>query len=189
MTYPATASQTVGPYFKIGLQYLDSNSLCSEAAAGVHIRVSGQVFDGDGVGVPDAQLELWQADDQGRFAGYDPSGRGDVSDGFGGFARVPVNEHGAFHFSTVYPGSVASPDGGQQAPHVVVMLSMRGLLKHLYTRIYFSGEALNEQDEILQAVPADRRATLFAREEPEGSKHYRFDIHLQGENETVFFQY
>ncbi len=189
MSYPATASQTVGPYFKIGLQYLDSNALCTEAAPGIHITVSGQVFDGDGVPVPDAQLELWQADDLGRFAGHDPSGRGEASDGFVGFARVPVNEHGAFHFSTVYPGSVMAPDVTRQAPHIVVMLSMRGLLKHLYTRIYFAGDALNADDPILTAVPVDRRGTLLAHEEEEGSEQYRMNIHLQGDDETVFFEY
>ena len=183
MSYPATASQTVGPYFKIGLEYLDSHALCTEASTGVHITVAGQVFDGDGVPVPDALLELWQADDLGRFAGHD-----EVSEGFGGFARVPVDEHGGFHFRTVYPGSVAGPDGTLQAPHIVVMLSMRGLLKHLYTRIYFAGDALNEGDPILTAVPVDRRGTLLAHE-VEGSKQYRINIYLQGETETVFFEY
>jgi len=189
MSYPATASQTVGPYFTIGLAYLDCNSLCTDAAPGVHLTVSGQVFDGEGVPVPDAQLELWQADDQGRFAGYDPSERGEVSEGFGGFARVPVDQYGAFHFHTIYPGSVPSPDGTAQAPHIVIVLSMRGLLKHLYTRIYFAGNPLNETDAILQAVPAERRSTLIADITPESPGQYRFNIRLQGENETVFFKY
>ncbi len=189
MSYPATASQTVGPYFKIGLAYLDGNRLCTDTAAGVHITVSGQVFDGEEVPVPDAQLELWQADDQGRFAGHDPTERGAVSEGFAGFARVPVDQHGAFHFHTVFPGSVTSPDGTANAPHIVVVLSMRGLLKHLYTRIYFAGNPLNDTDPILQAVPADRRSTLTADPTPGSPDQYRFDIHLQGENETVFFKY
>ena len=189
MSYPATASQTVGPYFKIGLAYLDSNSLCTDATPGRHITVSGQVFDGEGVPVPDAQLELWQADDQGRFASYDPAERGEVSTGFAGFARVPVDQHGGFNFRTIFPGSVPAPDGSLQAPHIVVVLSMRGLLKHLYTRIYFAGNPLNETDTVLQAVPADRRATLIAEATTESPKQYRFNIRLQGDNETVFFKY
>jgi len=189
MSYAATASQTVGPYFKIGLSYLDCNALCTEATPGQHIGVSGQVFDGQGFPVPDAQLELWQADDQGRFAGYDPTERGEVSPGFEGFARVPVDQHGGFNFRTIFPGSVPAPDGSSQAPHIVVVLSMRGLLKHLYTRIYFAGNPLNDTDPILQAVPVDRRATLLADVTPDNPKQYRFNIRLQGDNETVFFKY
>jgi protocatechuate 3,4-dioxygenase alpha subunit len=189
MSFPATASQTVGPYFKIGLSYLDADSLCTAAAPGTHITVSGQVFDGEGVPVPDAQLELWQADDQGRFSGYDPAERGEVSPGFGGFARVPVDQHGAFFFRTVMPGSVPTLDGAAQAPHIAVVLSMRGLLKHLYTRIYFGGSPLNDTDPILQTIPADRRATLLATATGDTPSQYRINIRLQGENETVFFKY
>jgi len=189
MNCPATASQTVGPYFKIGLAYLDSNSLCTEAVPGVHIAVSGQIFDGEEVPVPDAQLELWQADDQGRFSGYDPTARGPVAEGFSGFARVPVDQHGAFNFHTILPGSVPMIDGTPQAPHIVVVLSMRGLLKHLYTRIYFAGNPRNGEDPILQAISPERRSTLLAEPDPESPGQYRFNIHLQGENETVFFQY
>ena len=189
MSYPATASQTVGPYFTIGLAYLDSNALCTDAAPGKHIKVLGQVFDGEGVPVPDAQLELWQADDQGRFSGYDPRECGEVSKGFVGFARVPVDARGCFHFGTVLPGSVPAPDGSSQAPHIVVMLSMRGLLRHLYTRIYFAENPLNDTDPILHIVPAERRATLIAEATPENPRQYLFNIRLQGESETVFFQY
>jgi len=189
VSYPATASQTVGPYFGIGLSYLDSAALCREDAPGRHISVSGQIFDANGAQVPDAQLELWQADDQGRFAGYDPAESGGVSEGFIGFARVPVDGNGVFKFHTVYPGSVVNLDGTTQAPHIVLMLSMRGLLKHLYTRIYFAGDPLNSEDAVLSAVPAERRQTLLA-ELPEGSTNeYRWNVKLQGTDETVFFQY
>ena len=154
MSHPATASQTVGPYFRIGLSYLDSAALCTESAPGEHITITGQVFDADGTPVPDGQLEVWQADDQGRFAGFDPSERGAVSEGFVGFARVPLDERGAFKFHTVVPGSVPMLNGTAQAPHIVVLVSMRGLLKHLYSRIYFEGNPLNRQDPVLSAVPA-----------------------------------
>ena len=189
MNHPATTSQTVGPYFRIGLSYLDSSALCSEATPGQHITVSGQIFDADGVPVPDAQLELWQADDQGRFAGYDPSESGIVSDGFTGFARIPVDDRGTFKFHTVYPGSVAAQDSKSQAPHVVLMLSMRGILKHLYTRIYFAGDPLNGDDPVLSAVPSERRKTLFAELMQGSSNEYLWNVRLQGADETVFFQY
>lgn len=189
MSYPATASQTVGPYFRIGLSYLDSPGLCTEAAAGTHITVTGQIFDANGAHVPDAQLELWQADDQGRFAGYDPAESGGVSDGFTGFARVPVDERGVFKFHTIYPGSVANLDGTAQAPHIVLILSMRGLLKHLYTRIYFAGDPLNGDDAVLSAVPEERRKTLLAELTAGSTNEYLWNVKLQGADETVFFQY
>jgi len=189
MSYPATASQTVGPYFRIGLSYLDSPALCTNAAPGEHITISGQVFDADGTPVTDGQLELWQADDQGRFAGYDPTERGAVSEGFVGFARVPLDERGAFKFHTVIPGSVPAPDGSVQAPHIVVMLSMRGLLKHLYSRIYFYGNPLNELDPVLTLVPTSRRQTLCAELVPGSTDAYLWKVRLQGDGETVFFQY
>ena len=189
MSLPATASQTVGPYFRIGLAYLDSPALCTEAVPGKHITITGQIFDANGTPVPDGQLEVWQADDQGRFSGYDPTERGAVSEGFVGFARVPVDERGVFRFHTVVPGSVPTLDGVAQAPHIVVMLSMRGLLKHLYTRVYFAGDALNEQDPVLTAVPTARRRTLLAEALPGSADEYRWNVWLQGEDETVFFQY
>lgn len=189
MSCPATASQTVGPYFRIGLSHLDSSALCSESAPGKHMTVSGQIFDADGALVTDAQLELWQADDQGRFAGYDPSESGIVSDGFIGFARVPVDERGVFKFHTVYPGCVATLDGTLQAPHIVLMLSMRGILKHLYSRIYFAGDPLNGDDPVLLAVPSERRKTLLAELTPGSSNEYLWNVRLQGADETVFFQY
>jgi protocatechuate 3,4-dioxygenase alpha subunit len=192
MSVPATASQTVGPYFSIGLSYRNSIATCAEATEGEHIEISGQVFDGEGVPVPDAQLELWQADAKGRFAGLDPSDpseHGPASPGFQGFARVPTNEEGAFHLHTVRPGAVTGPSGTLQAPHIVVLLSMRGLLRHLFTRIYFSNEPLNTSDPVLLAIPPERRPTLFAQPIEGQPQSYRLDIRLQGENETVFFMY
>ena len=189
MSFPATASQTVGPYFRIGLSYLDSPAVCTEAAPGEHISITGQVFDADGNPVTDGQLEIWQADDQGRFAGFDATERGAVSEGFVGFARVPLDERGAYKFRTVIPGSVPTLDGTGQAPHIVVMLSMRGLLKHLYTRIYFDANPLNDQDPILAAVPPDRRSTLCAQLIAGCTDAYVWNVRLQGEDETVFFAY
>jgi protocatechuate 3,4-dioxygenase, alpha subunit len=189
MSVPATASQTVGPYFSIGLSRMNGVALCSEAVAGEHIEISGRVFDGNGHLVPDAQLELWQPDNEGRFAGIDHAGVGSSSDQFVGFARVPTDEQGAFRFHTVLPGTVTLLDGTPQAPHIVVLLSMRGLLKHLFTRIYFAGRPENQNDPILLAIPAERRSTLYAQPRDDNSKHLLWNIHLQGEDETVFFQY
>jgi protocatechuate 3,4-dioxygenase alpha subunit len=189
VTYPATASQTVGPYFRIGLSYLNTAALCTESTPGEHISISGQLFDGAGVPVPDAQLELWQPDAEGLFAGLDPSENGTPADGFVGFARVPTDENGGFTFHTIRPGCVQMLDGTLQAPHIVLLLSMRGLLKHLHTRIYFAGDPRNDNDPVLLAVPAERSSTLFAQPSAENPTHYRWNIQLQGKAETVFFQY
>jgi protocatechuate 3,4-dioxygenase alpha subunit len=188
MSVPATASQTVGPYYKIGLEYRCGHTLCSDDAPGEHIELTGMLYDGDGVPVPDAQLELWQADDQGRYVGLD-SGTGPSSEGFAGFARVAFDEAGCYRFHTVKPGVVTAPDGCSYAPHILVLIFMRGLLRHLYTRIYFDGEPANETDAALQAVPADRRDTLIAKRVEGKPNEYLWNIHLQGDNETAFFAY
>jgi protocatechuate 3,4-dioxygenase alpha subunit len=187
MKTPATSSQTVGPYFSIGLSYQNGTEACSAETPGEHVEISGQLFDGDGVPVPDAQLEIWQADASGRFAGVDATGAGSAPVGFAGFVRMATDERGGFCFRTVVPGSVADPAGGGQAPHIAVVLFMRGLLRHLYTRIYFEGIAQNQSDRVLLAVPEERRNTLIAR--AEGVGRYVWNIHMQGDNETVFFEY
>jgi protocatechuate 3,4-dioxygenase alpha subunit len=187
MTTPATCSQTVGPYFSIGLEYRNNPRLCSPETPGEHLTVSGQVFDGAGIPVPDAQLELWQADAAGRFCGLAPQNENAPASAFIGFARVFVDEQGAFRFHTIRPGAVSEGDGSQQAPHIVVLLFMRGILKHLITRIYFEGDARNESDSLLLAVPQERRPTLVAC--PNQAGEYIWNIHLQGDLETVFFNY
>ena len=107
---------------------------------------------------------------------------------FKGFGRCPTDAKGVFWFETVKPGAVPAPDGKPQAPHIVLAVFARGLLTHLYTRLYFSDEAANASDPILKLVPADRRDTLIAKKETQAGKtFYRFDIRLQGEGETVFF--
>ena len=137
--------------------------------------------------VPDAQLEIWQANPQGRH----PKPRAAQSETgaphFSGFGRTPTNAHGEFHFTTVKPGAVAGPNGSVQAPHIVVLIFMRGLLKHLATRIYFSGDPRNDSDPILLHVPVERRATLIAVNQPSAHNRFEWNILLQGENETVFF--
>jgi protocatechuate 3,4-dioxygenase, alpha subunit len=191
-----TPSQTVGPFFKYGLtsggkyDWNDAftNNLVTLDASGERIRLEGRVFDGDGQPVPDAMLEVWQADAQGRFA--DPKGGGALPNAaFRGFGRCDTDENGTYAFDTIKPGQVADPDGKPQAPHILLAVFARGMLRHLYTRIYFGDEAANAADPVLAIVPAERRSTLIAaRESGNGNAVYRLDLRLQGDNETVFFE-
>jgi len=190
-----TPSQTVGPFYAYGLtpdgayEWNDAfgNNLVTPDASGERIRVGGRVFDGDGAPVPDAMLEIWQADAQGRF--NDPQDKRALPNAsFRGFGRCGTNPNGEYAFDTIKPGAVPDPDGKPQAPHILLAIFARGMLLHLYTRIYFEGEDANSADPVLALVPADRRDTLIAtRDERSGSAVYRFDIHLQGGGETVFF--
>jgi len=187
MSGPSTPSQTVGPFYSIGFAWLERVDLAEGASADTRVTVRGRVIDGDGKPVPDAVLEIWQADAQGRYA--HPEGSADVagSGKFFGFGRVPVNEQGEFCFTTIKPGPVIAPDGAKHAPHLAISIFMRGLLRRLVTRIYFPDESLNQNDPVLAVVSLERRATLIARA-PEADKHSLiWDVHLQGENETVFF--
>ena len=183
MTLPVTGSQTVGPFFRIGMAPLFREGMAPEGTAGERVTLYGRLLDGDGVGIPDATIEIWQADAQGKYVGAEEE-RG----GFTGFGRVPTNEKGEFRFTTIKPGAVPGPGGSPQAPHVVVIVFMRGLLRHLVTRIYFANDAANENDAILRLVPAERRHTLFARRDGASGTAFKWDIHMQGENETVFFE-
>ncbi len=187
-----TPSQTVGPFFKYGLtpggQYdwndAFTSNLITADVSGERIRIEGRVFDGDGVAVPDCMLEVWQADSQGRFA--DPQDKRALPNAkFRGFGRCGTDNNGAYSFDTIKPGSVPDPDGKAQAPHILLAVFGRGMLRHLYTRIYFADEAANAADPVLALVPADRRATLIAGRKGDGV--YTLDIRLQGDGETVFF--
>jgi protocatechuate 3,4-dioxygenase alpha subunit len=190
-----TPSQTVGPYFAYGLtsngkyDWNDafSNNLVTADTSGERIRVEGRVFDGDGAPMADCMLEIWQADAQGRFS--DPQdNRALPNSSFKGFGRIGTDANGGYAFDTIKPGQVADPDGKPQAPHLVLAVFARGMLLHLYSRIYFDGEASNVSDPVLALVPADRRHTLIATRQPgSGNAVYRLDIHMQGDNETVFF--
>jgi protocatechuate 3,4-dioxygenase, alpha subunit len=190
-----TPSQTVGPFFKYGLtpnrQYAWNDAftanLVTPDASGDRIRVEGTVYDGDGAPVPDCMLEVWQADAQGRFS--DPQDqRALPNTAFRGFGRCGTDGEGRYCFDTIKPGHVADPDGKPQAPHLLLAVFARGMLRHLYTRIYFDGEAANGSDPVLALVPAGRRATLLAKRQPgNGSAVYKLDLRLQGGEETVFF--
>jgi protocatechuate 3,4-dioxygenase alpha subunit len=177
-----TPSQTVGPFLSIGLPWPDGPFVVLDADPN-GFWVHGVVTDGAGEPVPDALVETWQADPDGRFDHPDDP-RGAVS-GFRGFGRCPTDDTGRYAIRTLKPGPVPGPDGAPQAPHVDVSVLARGLLHRVVTRVYFADEPdANTADPVLLTVPADRRATLIAMPDEEG---YRFDIRLQGEQETVFF--
>ena len=186
-----TPSQTVGPFFAYGLaphnrcdwkpsanydwkETIGAN-LITPDATGQKIHIEGRV------------LEIWQADAQGRYA----HARGEKprpNAKFTGFGRSATDKDGVFSFDTIKPGSVPGPEGKPQAPHIVVCIFSRGMLRQIYTRLYFSDEAANGADPILMLVPADRRGTLIAHKQPgSGPAVYRFDIRVQGDKETVFF--
>jgi protocatechuate 3,4-dioxygenase alpha subunit len=142
---------------------------------GERVTIEGRVLDGDGQPVTDAIIEVWQADPHGRYAGT----------AFHGFGRVATDAHGVFRFTTVKPGRIPGPDDSLQAPHLLIVVFARGLLKHLMTRMYFPGEPGNAADPVLALVPADRRPTVVAR--ARGAGVLAWDIVLQGQDETVFF--
>lgn len=187
-----TSSQTVGPFFHPCLLRADAqrNVLVNEHTAGERIRLIGRVLDGEGVGVPDALVEIWQANAHGRY--HHPRDQRDVplDPAFTGFGRTGTDSDGAFWFETVKPGAVPFDATTMQAPHLCVAVFGRGLLNHLFTRVYFADDARNATDPILELVPHARRATLLAARHAEnGRAIYRFDIVLQGQTETVFFNF
>jgi len=185
MTLPVTGSQTVGPFFRIGMAQLFREEFAPEGVRGERVTIHGRVLDGDGHGVPDAQIEIWQADSAGRYFDAESA----EGTGFLGFGRVPTNERGEFRFMTIKPGCVAGPGDAMQAPHLVVLVFMRGLLRHLVTRIYFGDEtAANGSDPILELVPAERRETLMAQRESGNAATFAWNLRLQGDDETVFFE-
>ena len=186
MQLTATAAQTAGPFFRIGLEHLYITDLAPSAALGDRIAITGRVVDGDSKPVDDALLEIWQADAHGKFAHPDDTQDKPPTPGFKGFGRVATDENGVFRFTTIKPGSVAGPHGIPQAPNLLVAVFMRGLLKHLLTRIYFPDDPVNTTDPVLNLVPAGRQSTLVATKSGNGLE---WNVVLQGEHETVFFDY
>ncbi len=186
-----TPSQTVGPYFTMGLLREARNVLVTDATEGERIRIEGRVLDGAGEPVSDAMIEIWQANAHGRYDHPEDTQDKPLDAAFGGFGRAATDDGGAYWFETVKPGSVPGPGNAPQAPHVGVAVFARGMLRHAYTRIYFGGEAANEIDPVLNAIDdAGRRNSLVAESAgagADGARVFRFDIVLQGADETVFF--
>jgi protocatechuate 3,4-dioxygenase alpha subunit len=198
-----TPSQTVGPFFAYGLTpkgraHWDPNgtytwketigdNLITPDVTGDKIRIEGTIYDGDGLPITDAMIEIWQADAQGRYANPRDN-RALPNAKFKGFGRSATDKKGVFGFDTIKPGPVQGANGKMQAPHIVFCIYSRGMLRQVYTRMYFGDEAANSADAILAMVPTERRQTLIARKEAgRGGTVYRFDIRMQGDNETVFF--
>jgi protocatechuate 3,4-dioxygenase alpha subunit len=184
--FGATPSQTVGPFFHFALPYPGGETLTNEATLGERITLEGYVTDGAGEAVTDAMIEIWQANSQGRYHHPEDTQDRQLDPNFNGFGRTCTDPQGRYRFHTIKPGAVPGPDGALQAPHIAVSVLGRGILKRMATRIYFEDESANDSDPILALIPRERRATLIA-ERIGGGAAYRFDIRLQGENETVFF--
>ncbi len=189
MKLSATPNQTFGPYFHIGLKHLIRSDIAGPLAKGERVAIEGRVLDGDGKPVNDAAIEIWQANMHGKYAHPDDTQTKPLEPGFRGFGRVATDEEGRFRFVTIRPGRVPAPGGGLQAPHLAVIVGMRGLLKHLVTRIYFPDEQSNAEDPILQLVPAERRGTLIAKKAGADARTLEWNVILQGKDETVFFDY
>jgi len=188
MSLIPTASQTVGPFFAFGLTRPEWSDLTAGGkAAGEVIRIEGRVVDGDGAPVPDALLELWQANAAGKYDHAEDTQAKTLDPNFRGFGRCATDSDGRYAFTTIRPGPVPGRGNALQAPHVNVTLFARGLLKQLWTRIYFADqEAANKLDPLLSAIEDKQaRQTLIA---PKSGSTYRFDIVLQGSGETQFIE-
>jgi protocatechuate 3,4-dioxygenase alpha subunit len=189
-THTLSASQTIGPFFHDGMLREDAqrHSLITPETQGQRIRLEGYVYDGDGLGVPDAMIEIWQANHQGRYRHPADQRAAPLDPTFSGFGRCGSDASGFYWFETIKPGRVPFDDLRLQAPHICVAVFARGLLNHLMSRIYFADEPANAEDPVLSYVRADRRATLLAQHQSgDSASVYRFDIVLQGAGETAFF--
>ncbi len=192
-----TAAQTIGPFFHYALTPeaygrpgIAGGVLVTGDTPGERVRIAGRVLDGAGQPMPDAMVEIWQANAAGRYNHpADDREEAALDPGFRGFGRLGTDADGGFRFETVKPGPVPGRGNTLQAPHINVILFARGMVNHAFTRIYFSDETeANGTDPVLSAVEPGRRATLIAtRQEAAGGIVFRFDIHLQGAAETVFF--
>jgi protocatechuate 3,4-dioxygenase alpha subunit len=187
MSLQTTTSQTVGPYFAIGLTRLNKSSLVGPGVSGEQMTIAGRVLDADGIGVPDAVLEIWQANSHGKYPHPEDTQDKPLEPGFRGYGRIPTDVNGKFSFTTIKPGPVPGPDGKPQAPHIAVSVFMRGLLRRLVTRIYFPDEAANAGDFVLNLVEPARRGTLIAKKTAGQSGALDWSVILHGADETVFF--
>ncbi|MEX2314621.1 MAG: protocatechuate 3,4-dioxygenase subunit alpha [Thermomicrobiales bacterium] len=185
-----TSAQTVGPFFAPALLRDDTqlNILAGPETQGTRIRIEGTIYDGAGVVVPDALIEIWQANSHGRYHHRSDRREVPLDPAFTGFGRCGTDDEGRYWFETILPGPVPFDRERTQAPHICVTIFARGLLNHLLTRLYFADEPANANDPVLQLAPAEQRGTLLAARADVGATVvYRFDIILQGAGETVFF--
>ena len=185
-----TPSQTVGPFFHLGLDRPEWSDLTAGNPNGERIVIEGRVVDGDGAPVPDAIIELWQANAAGRYAHPDDrQSEKPLDPNFRGFGRMATDAEGRFRITTIKPGPVPGRGNTLQAPHINLVFLSRGLLIHLHTRIYFADEPANASDPLLSSIEDPKvRDTLVARREGGSPALYHFDIVLQGDNETAFLE-
>jgi protocatechuate 3,4-dioxygenase, alpha subunit len=184
-----TPSQTVGPFFHFGLDRPEWSDLAAGGAKGERIVLEGRVLDGDGAPVTDALLEIWQANAEGKYDHAEDGQPKPLDRNFHGFGRAATDADGRYRFTTIRPGPVPGRGNALQAPHIEVTVFARGLLNRVVTRAYFEGEGLNEADPLLSSIedPAVRRTLIAKRADGQGAV-YRFDIVLQGDGETAFFE-
>jgi protocatechuate 3,4-dioxygenase alpha subunit len=187
MSLWASTSQTVGPFFSIGLTRLKQDNLAGEGVSGERVTIVGRILDGDGKPVPDGLVETWQANAHGKYAHPEDDQNKSIETGFKGFGRVITDDQGRFQLTTIKPGSVLAPDGKTQAPHIAVSVFARGLERRLVTRLYFPDEPSNSSDFALNLVEPARRETLIAKKIADKSGMLEWNIILQGPGETVFF--
>jgi protocatechuate 3,4-dioxygenase alpha subunit len=187
MCLQASTSQTVGPFFRIGLSRLFVDDLTGQDVSGERVEIEGRVLDTDGQGVPDGLIEIWQANACGKYAHSEDTQDKPTEPGFQGYGRTPTTPEGSFRFRTIKPGCVPGPDGKLQAPHIVVSVFTRGLLRRLVTRIYFPDDPANSEDFALNLVEPARRHTLIAKKSARGDGVLVWNVVLQGSDETVFF--
>jgi protocatechuate 3,4-dioxygenase alpha subunit len=191
MMLEQTPSQTVGPFFHFGLISGNGNVLVNDHTVGQRLRLVGAVLDGNSQPVPDALVEIWQADAHGYFNHPADPNQSQADPNFRGFGRADTVDGGRYWFETIKPGRVPGRDGKLQAPHINVRVFARGMLIHALTRLYFADESANATDAVLNAIPDPnwRQTLLATRQDIGGRCTYRFDIRLQGEQQTVFFEY
>jgi protocatechuate 3,4-dioxygenase alpha subunit len=187
-----TPSQTVGPFFHFSLTSAEHcvARIAGPQTTGERVWLRCRVLDGEGMPVPDAMIETWQADAEGHYYSAADQGHGRNSGAdpaWRGFGRMATGEDGSCEFETIKPGRVPGPGDVLQSPHIAVAIFARGMLKQLFTRIYFASDPANREDPALKLVPQERRETLMAHTDPGRPGHWRFDVYLQGEQETVFF--
>lgn len=182
-----TASQTIGPYYLNGLPEIPI--LATDDIPGDRISITGTVFDGGGEIVSDTMIEIWQANSRGKYDHPEDDQDRQTTPGFKGFGRVFVDGEAKFDLQTIKPGAVAWMDSGNQAPHINVSVFARGVLRRMATRIYFADEPANAEDPVLNLIKDEaRRSTLLAQPVPDKAGSYTWDIILQGDGETVFFE-
>lgn len=184
-----TPSQTVGPYLHIGLDWLNTTELVPSDSEGERCIIQGQLRDADGLPIPDGMIEIWQANSFGKYVHALDQRDLPLEKNFTGFGRTPTDAQGCFRFSTIKPGRVPAANGVMQAPHILVTIFARGLIKQLVTRIYFPGDE-HDADPVMMHVPTERRATLIANAVSEQAGLYVWNVAIgSAQHETVFFEF